>query len=350
MSLEAASFINALVATNPEGTDPKSQGDDHLRMLKSVLKQQFAGLTDGIPITRTETELNAMLIAGAFGLGLTAIPFQNANLIPDETGFYGYAGAGANFPPGASGGDTVIHILSGPLTKTQIWQRLDGQQFTRSFDTSTWSPWVPGVTGEVQQHLLDATAGRLMVVGAFGWGTRGELSAALNIDIPENFNYLVGTVSATGTKPPLGGPNDMVFNLSYSATYKAQLYFNVGGQTVWARFIISGSVTSWVCLSQVGSNQSWQDMTASRALNTLYTNTTGRTIVAMITVTGSSNTNAFIEGQVNGVSLARQQITDFNGASFPGIRGHLTLTVPAGATYAVTPSGTAGLDLWTELR
>ncbi len=41
MALETGSFIDDLVDTNPPGTDPKKQGDDHLRLIKSILKGTF---------------------------------------------------------------------------------------------------------------------------------------------------------------------------------------------------------------------------------------------------------------------------------------------------------------------
>lgn len=41
MGLESANFIQQLVATNPTGSDGKSQGDDHIRLIKDVLKQSF---------------------------------------------------------------------------------------------------------------------------------------------------------------------------------------------------------------------------------------------------------------------------------------------------------------------
>lgn len=45
MGLEAATFLNDLVATNPDGAvDPKSEGDNHLRLLKAVLKATFPGM------------------------------------------------------------------------------------------------------------------------------------------------------------------------------------------------------------------------------------------------------------------------------------------------------------------
>lgn len=41
MSLESASFISDLDITNPAPTDQKKQGDDHLRLIKTVLKACF---------------------------------------------------------------------------------------------------------------------------------------------------------------------------------------------------------------------------------------------------------------------------------------------------------------------
>lgn len=41
MSLEAASFLNDFVSTNPQAGDNVSQGDDHIRLLKSVLQASF---------------------------------------------------------------------------------------------------------------------------------------------------------------------------------------------------------------------------------------------------------------------------------------------------------------------
>jgi len=56
MALESASYIDGLVDTNPVGSDYKSQGDDHLRLIKSVLKTTFPNV-DGA-VNATPTELN----------------------------------------------------------------------------------------------------------------------------------------------------------------------------------------------------------------------------------------------------------------------------------------------------
>jgi hypothetical protein len=59
MGLEAATHINQLVSTNPIGAaDPKSQGDDHLRLIKGALVTDFPNI--GAPVTGTPAQLNAL--------------------------------------------------------------------------------------------------------------------------------------------------------------------------------------------------------------------------------------------------------------------------------------------------
>ena len=41
MSVETAAWVTQLVSTNPVVGDPVGEGDDHLRMLKTVLKNSF---------------------------------------------------------------------------------------------------------------------------------------------------------------------------------------------------------------------------------------------------------------------------------------------------------------------
>ena len=58
MAKETATYISQLVATNPVASDSVSVGDDHLRMLKTVLKTQFSGLTGTTAVTASEAEMN----------------------------------------------------------------------------------------------------------------------------------------------------------------------------------------------------------------------------------------------------------------------------------------------------
>jgi len=62
MGLETGDYICDLVETNPPGTDPVSQGDDHLRLLKHVLVTTFPNICG--EVTLTADELNGLIGSG----------------------------------------------------------------------------------------------------------------------------------------------------------------------------------------------------------------------------------------------------------------------------------------------
>ena len=83
MGLETGSTISSFITSNPTSSDPVNQGDDHLRLIKSVLQAQFpgsGGLGYATAITTTEAELNALhgLTNYYFASG-TRMPFAQAS-------------------------------------------------------------------------------------------------------------------------------------------------------------------------------------------------------------------------------------------------------------------------------
>lgn len=54
MALESGIYIKDLVETNPTGVDAISQGDNHLRLIKFVLKNSFPSVADGPVIPDTD--------------------------------------------------------------------------------------------------------------------------------------------------------------------------------------------------------------------------------------------------------------------------------------------------------
>lgn len=55
--------LHQLNTANPTGTDNKNQGDDHIRNIKKVIKDQFSGIsgdTDSGAVTATASNLNAL--------------------------------------------------------------------------------------------------------------------------------------------------------------------------------------------------------------------------------------------------------------------------------------------------
>lgn len=59
MTVETATYISQLDPTKPGINDPKSEGDDHLRLTKSVLQNQFPSL-GAAAVTVTAAELNSV--------------------------------------------------------------------------------------------------------------------------------------------------------------------------------------------------------------------------------------------------------------------------------------------------
>jgi len=75
MALEAANYIDGLVATNPPGSDQASTADDHLRLLKSVLKNTFPNINGAV--NATPAQLN-----GLFSLANSRAMVSNASGVP----------------------------------------------------------------------------------------------------------------------------------------------------------------------------------------------------------------------------------------------------------------------------
>jgi microcystin-dependent protein len=66
MPLESASFISGLAPSNPASTDLIRQSDDHIRLIKAVLKATFPNLN--APVTSTPAQLNTPPFSVPVGL------------------------------------------------------------------------------------------------------------------------------------------------------------------------------------------------------------------------------------------------------------------------------------------
>lgn len=95
-------------------------------------------------------------------------------------------------------------------------------------------------------------------------------------------------------------------------------------------------------LQQVLGVQTWQDMTATRALGTTYTNSTGGPIMVSYWATVSVN------GQPAQIIIDGTLVVSGGGAQAAATSG-ATAIVPNGSTYSGTTSNQAMLK-WFELR
>ena len=165
MAKETATYISQLVATNPVASDSVSVGDDHLRMLKTVLKTQFSGLSGTTAVTATEAEMNYLDLAT---LGTSA----DSKVLTQASGVVTIAG------------DVVV---SGTTPKVTIGDA-GAEDTTLLFD------------GNAQDYYiaLDDSADDLLI----GLGSTVGTTPAISID--ENLAVKTyGDITMTGTTPTL---------------------------------------------------------------------------------------------------------------------------------------------------
>ncbi len=58
MAVESATYVNQLNETLPTNTDPISEGDNHLRLIKQVLKNTFPNISGAVTVT--ESDINSV--------------------------------------------------------------------------------------------------------------------------------------------------------------------------------------------------------------------------------------------------------------------------------------------------
>lgn len=121
MPLEVGTYISDLVASNPTGSDNKSTGDDHLRLIKSAIKATFPSLTG--PVTKTQSQMIAahdqrvpvggiIMWSGAVAdIPAGWLLCNGASGTPDLRGRF-LVGAGGDYSVGGMGGSADAVLVS----------------------------------------------------------------------------------------------------------------------------------------------------------------------------------------------------------------------------------------------
>ncbi len=97
MPLETGEFITDLVSTNPLGTDPKSQGDDHLRLLKKVVQQSFPNIDEAVLNAPAVINTWEARITALEGAGTVSTNYQYKGVFEENAGS-DYTGITENSP------------------------------------------------------------------------------------------------------------------------------------------------------------------------------------------------------------------------------------------------------------
>lgn len=123
MPLETASYISQLNTANPLGSDPIAAGDDHIRLLKTTLKNTFPNVTG--PVTVTQADLNSIpdLVASVGGISgriVQAVMSQNGTYSATSASTFTPTGHTAAITPTSTSSKILI------LTSGYLWQTNQG--------------------------------------------------------------------------------------------------------------------------------------------------------------------------------------------------------------------------------
>ena len=98
-------------------------------------------------------------------------------------------------------------------------------------------------------------------------------------------------------------------------------------------------------IPNIGVGQTWTNVTASRAINTTYTNSTGKPILVVISCTGNG-ANGLFGAEVDGTTIMFSPSTASSGHW-----SSVSFIVPDGSTYDTNQQGAnVTLGRWWELR
>ena len=101
---------------------------------------------------------------------------------------------------------------------------------------------------------------------------------------------------------------------------------------------------TWEDNPKIGQDQSWGDVTASRAFGVTYTNSTDKPIMVYVSGIGTVSTGNSAKIFVNGIGVGN--FGNYGSGSLSGC----SFIVPAGGTYSVGDAINMNLYSWVELK
>jgi hypothetical protein len=185
MALEVGTFISDLVATNPTSTDPKAEGDDHIRLLKSTVKATFPNVSGAVLPTHTELNFVDGVTSAIQGQLDTKAPiasptFTGTVTIPSGASIAGFAPLAS---PALTGVPTAPTAAPGTGT-TQI-------ATTEFVVSQAFSSALPGQTGNSGKYL--STNGT-----AASWETVAAVSS-VGMTVPSFLSVANSPITSAGT-------------------------------------------------------------------------------------------------------------------------------------------------------
>jgi hypothetical protein len=247
---------------------------------------------------------------------------------------------------------------------------LAGGTMTGTITNSATSLVIGNSGGVIRGYLYNDSSGFGLLTSGGGWAARVNFGTA-------NVNF-IGSVLLTSNATSIRQSTTSTWSGDAGASegkleyHSNRWYVNAGSSsTLVCQFrrggtdvasisntgVYSGSIsgnaaTATTAANAIGVGQTWQ--TPSRAINTTYTNTTGRSIFVFVSAFHLAPANAFTTASMvingNGYEISR------SGENSATVRlvGGAGFVIPAGATYRlssfVEAGGSVSLVRWAELR
>jgi len=225
MGLETSTYVDGLNTSNPAATDGLAQADDHIRLIKTVLKNTFPNLTGAV--TATQANLN----------NTTAIPSTLTDLgISDgSSGMVLSTDGSGNFsftalPAGAT--DTNYYVNGGSFSGTTLTLTRDGlsslsisgfpQAITNNNQLTNGAGYITSAPAPTTSQVGSATAG----LGADTVGSYALLKASggtAGATVTGSSNYFTNSEWTTGPA------------VSSSGTWRRMGYTGDAAPTVYLR-------------------------------------------------------------------------------------------------------------------
>jgi hypothetical protein len=225
MSIESASYISDFNAAYPASTDGVKEGDDHIRLVKSVLKNTFPNITG--PITATQGQLNNPLLQAVPGtLKLPYYPTSTTAATVDVTAY----------------GLSLLASADAAAGRTLLGAQATGLAVLKAGDTMTGSLVVPGLTVSSNAPTItmyDTDWGNRYVhsnSGLIGF-LNSSASWAMSVDNS-------GNVAATGNISGVSGSFSGTLSASGAASFSSTLYV-ASNITTAGSVTASGNITAY---------------------------------------------------------------------------------------------------------
>jgi len=259
MALETGTYVDSLVSANPASTDGLAQADDHIRLIKSTIKNTFPNLTG--PVTSTQAELDASLPAGhvsylaaLVNTGVTSTEYGHLDNVTSniQTQLNNIVAGSSNIPQ--SNIDYLALITGAGVSSTQFG-------------------YLSSTTSDIQTQFT-SLSGRVTTLESAPGAT-------------DTNNYVTGgSISGTTLTLNRQGLSDVsVTGLPAAVTNNNQL-------TNGAGYITASTVPD-----TLGESQSYATITLTT--NTWYQNTTGRAIAIYYQLNTGGGT-AFVSTTASG--------------------------------------------------